>query len=45
MRPALSPNESLMSNNLEMPCFSLDLFIVSIIIRPYSKSAKEQGNV
>jgi hypothetical protein len=28
-----------------MPRFSLDLFTVSIIIRPYSKSAKEQGNV
>jgi hypothetical protein len=28
-----------------MPCFFLDLFTVSIIIRPYSKSAKEQGNV
>jgi large subunit ribosomal protein L34 len=25
-----------------MPCFSLDLFTVSIIIRAYSKSAKEQ---
>jgi len=33
------------SGRTVMPCFSLDLFVVSIIIRPCPKSPKEQGNV
>jgi hypothetical protein len=45
IRQALSFAGATVMQPSGMPCFSLDLFTVSIIIRPYSKSAKEQGNV
>jgi large subunit ribosomal protein L34 len=37
-RPEFEPPES----SLVMPCFSLDLFMVSIIIRPYPKSSRSR---